>query len=298
MRILSPILCAAALLAPAALAADVLVMSDGRVFHVEGPIQFDGDFVRFQMSKTHQHVTFRRFEVDENKTRALNGVLDSDVHGLPRLRRVEAIESQSSRSRARSVPMVEERPKSEQTKRMELLMYGGSQHRTRPFPSEDLAETRARRQQEREAARSERSERLAAAAKEREQKRAARAAEREERRQQMRESHAAAQVSGPKSHTTIRTAPAPAPAPDKAAPAREDPRVASYQARIEVLDGQIREARDDLKRLTDLQKDASQEFEGTRLQSVDAEIDRLLKRIERLESRKSSVQERLNELQR
>ena len=52
MRLVSFAVLAMAILMPAGLGADVIVLSDGRVFEVEGPIVFDGEFVRFKMPKT------------------------------------------------------------------------------------------------------------------------------------------------------------------------------------------------------------------------------------------------------
>jgi len=332
MRILSPALIALVLLVPAGLTADVIVLTDGRVFEIEGPIRFEGDFVHFQL-KTGQDVMFRRFEVDENKTRGLNKVLDSDTHGLRRLRQVEKIEGQRSRTVGRSIPMVEERPPLQEIKEVakerEPRDYGPRSYAGYPagdYPITLQADRVSRETIGREAAEervaareaAEAESRSVSLAREREEAEAERAAQREEKRQEKaaaREAREAAWEAERREREEARalrkaereaeraqreTEHEPA-APERrveaaepaAKPAGEDPRAESYRERIVTLDEQIDETRTELRRLTDLQKDAEAEFEGQRLRSVDEEIDRLLHRIDRLESRKKRLQTRL-----
>jgi len=294
MRLVSFAVLAIAILVPAGLGADVVVLVDGRVFEVDGPIVFDGDFVHFKMPKTGQEVHFRRFEVDENKTRGLNQVLDSDLHGWPRLKKVQSIEGQRARTTGRSKPIVAERPlpptRAEQYQEMKAQRKAEQEEEMRKAEAEaeaererELAEER-RRQAEEEARLAEERAAEEAARRKRE---AERKAEEEARLERERERQAARAAAEEERQKTLQMRQA----------QDRDARTASYRDRIIVLEGQIRESQQDLRRLTDLQTDAQKEFEGRSLESVEREIDATMRRIERLEARKASLEERLKQLE-
>lgn len=330
MRSVATFVFCAAVLLPVAASADVIVMQDGSIYEIEGPIRVQGDLILFTLS-TGQAVSFRRFEVDEQKTLAMNQLLASEVEGLPRLRGMEAIEARRSRTHGRSIPIQEALPEPVE----EDIRDMAGQRISKPYPQGDYPaavqpervarqpigrdvaqeiyesqppterrplmtdEIMRQREQERARAEAEREARREA----RRQERAARRAERRAAREAEEAAERAAREAEMQRMQRTREPEPMRPEPEmrQPEPARDTSRLEAradrYQERIEEVDADIRSTQADLQRLTDLQREAQEEFEGARLRSVDREIDRNMKKLERLQERRQDLQERLDEVE-
>lgn len=256
----SLLLAALAVLLPASIApAEVLVLKDGRVYEVDGPVQRDGDLLILNWRG--QKVSMLRLMVDEGKTAELNRMTVSAENAEGWNRAVERAMASPGRGAERSIALAVW-PPPEEIKTVREPWNGEEENIAGEYPISAqrprvTLRTRTKTNYYPES----------------EEKRAPMVRERR-----------------------APSTPAPAPKPARTAPAPRpsaaDQKHAASRERMVKIDQQLAEERKNLNALTDLKSNASQLVE-TDVRSLDTDIRRSQRRIDSLEAEKTRVEKDL-----